>query len=302
MIKHVSVQRLDPMTLLKLKATGSCEIKIPEWVYDMDSPGQYMRRIKSVAVSIPCITGPYTGVHCKLSLLQSNIRISSLKGDGYARTEGNEDPRFRDFAGTIQTIVTSSAQNDSGMFETNLRDERYLPFEGAGTISNWRMELPNDIPQFDFETISDVILHIRYTAREAGHLKADVVTHIKEDILQATGNLLQLLTLNHDFSTEWHRFVAENNDALRKLEIKVNKDNFPYWTKPLGMDDVLKATFGSIDWKKNRLTLAPQQVDFTGDEVNGWSLTIDKDSPVFAFLKKNKLNKVHMGVVYAMKS
>ena len=55
------------------------------------------------------------------------------------------------------------------------------------------------------------------------------------------------------------------------------------------MDDVLKATFGSIDWKKNRLTLAPQQVDFTGDEVNGWSLIIDKDSPVFAFLKKNKI-------------
>ena len=128
-----------------------------------------------------------------------------------------------------------------------------------------------------------------------------MVTHIKEDILQASGNLLQLLILNHDFSTEWHRFVAENNDAVRKLEIKVSKANFPYWTKPIGMDDVLKATFGSINWKKNRLNLAPQQADFTGDEVNGWSLTIDKDSPVFAFLKKNKSNKVHMGVVNAMK-
>ena len=218
MVKHVSVQRLDPMTLLKLKATGSCDIKIPEWVYDMDNPGQYMRRIKSVAVTIPCITAPYTGIHCKLSLLQSSIRISSLKGDAYARTEGNEDPRFRDFAGAIQTIITSTAQNDSGMFETNLNDDRYLPFEGAGAISNWRLELPNDIPQFDFETISDVVLHIRYTAREAGHLKADAVTHIKEDILQASGNLLQLVTLNQDFSTEWQQFVAENNDALRKLE------------------------------------------------------------------------------------
>lgn len=302
MVKHVSVQRLDPMTLLKLKATGSCEIKIPEWIFDMDCPGQYMRRIKSVAVSIPCIAAPYTGIHCKLSLLQSSIRISSLKGDGYARTPDNEDPRFRDFAGSIQTIVTSSGQNDSGMFETNLRDERYLPFEGAGVISNWRMELPKDIPQFDFDTISDVILHIRYTAREAGHLKTDAVTHIKEDILQAAGNLLQLFLLNNDFSTEWNSFVTENNDAVRKLEINITKDKFPYWTRPLGMDDLLKATFGSIDWKKNRLTLAPQQVDFTGDEANGWSLVIDKDSPVFAFLKKNKSNKVHMAILYAMKS
>jgi hypothetical protein len=58
------------------------------------------------------------------------------------------------------------------LFELNLRDERFLPFEGAGAISTWRLEIPNDVPQFDFESISDVVLHIRYTCREAGHLRA----------------------------------------------------------------------------------------------------------------------------------
>ncbi len=116
--KHISIHRLDPMALLKLKATGSCEVELPEWIFDLDSPGQYMRRIKTVAVSIPCITGPFTTIHAKVSLLQSSIRISSLKGDDYKRS-GTEDARFRDFAGAIQTIVTSTAQNDSGLFETN---------------------------------------------------------------------------------------------------------------------------------------------------------------------------------------
>ncbi|MGZ5134616.1 MAG: hypothetical protein ACXWCG_05685, partial [Flavitalea sp.] len=78
--------------------------------------------------------------------------------------------------------------------------------------------------------------------------------------------------------------------------------SFPYLTKQPGMDDLLKATFGAIDWKKNRLTLAPQKVDFAGNEIGGWTLTIDKDSPVFAFLKKNKSGKVYMAVLYAMKS
>jgi hypothetical protein len=55
-------------------------------------------------------------------------------------------------------MVTSTAQNDSGLFELNLRDERRLPFEGAGAISNWRTELPNGVPQFDPETISDVVV------------------------------------------------------------------------------------------------------------------------------------------------
>jgi len=60
----------------------------------------------------------------------------------YARTRGAApgDSRFIDVPddafiklpiGTT-AIVTSTAQNDSGMFELNLKDERYLPFEGAG--------------------------------------------------------------------------------------------------------------------------------------------------------------------------
>ena len=56
------------------------------------------------------------------------------------------------------------------MFEPNLRDERYLPFEDAGVISEWSIELPKEFRQFDYDTTSDVVLHIRYTAREGGSL------------------------------------------------------------------------------------------------------------------------------------
>ena len=285
--KHISIHRLDAMALLKLKATGSCEVELPEWIFDLDSPGQYMRRIKTVAISIPCITGPFTTIHAKLSLLQSSIRISSLKGDDYKRS-GTEDSRFRDFAGAIQTIVTSTAQNDSGLFETNLKDERYLPFEGAGAISKWKIELPVDIPQFDFETISDIVLHLRYTCREAGHLAKDAATHIKEDILQAAdGGLLQLFNVNNEFANEWNLFKTAANNANRKLILNVNKNNFPYWTKPLGMDDTIVATFCSIDWKKNRLTIATENQNFDGGADNGWRLTIDNTKAIpFNFLNK----------------
>jgi hypothetical protein len=301
MTKHISLHRLDPMALLKLKATGSCEMAIPEWVYDLDSPGQYMRRIKTLSVSMPCITGPYTGIHCKLSLLRSSIRTSSLKGDGYPRS-GDEDSRFRDFTGAIQSIITSNAQNDSGLFETNLRDERYLPFEGAGAISRWRLEIPNDIPQFDLETISDVILHIRYTCREAGHLKADAVTHVKEDVMQVKDNLLQLFSINNDFSNAWHGFTSAVNDAARKLELAVGKHHFPYGTGSLGIDDLLTATICTIDWKKKRLVLATKTIPFTGDETAGWQLTINNtNAEIFAFLKKNMAGKVYMAVSYVAK-
>ena len=76
----------------------------------------------------------------------------------------------------FKAVATSTAQNDSGVFELNFRDERYLSFEGAGVISTWKLELNGkykkedgtniDISQFDYDSISDVILQIRYTARE----------------------------------------------------------------------------------------------------------------------------------------
>ena len=56
------------------------------------------------------------------------------------------------------------------MFELNFRDERYLPFEGAGAISRWRLRLPPvEFQPFDYRTISDVVLHVRYTARDGGN-------------------------------------------------------------------------------------------------------------------------------------
>jgi hypothetical protein len=303
--KHISIHRLDPMALLKLKATGSCEINLPEWLFDLDSPGQFNRRIKTVSISIPCITGSHTSVHAKLSLLQSSIRTSSLKGDGYKRG-GTEDNRFRDFNGVLQSMVTSSAQNDSGLFETNLHDDKYLPFEGAGVISRWKIEVPNVIPQFDFETISDVVIHMRYTCRDAAHLKTDASTLIREEVLQAAdGSLLQLFNINHEFGSEWQLFRTAANDASRKLVLKIDKHLFPYWTKPLGMDDTIVATFCSVDWTKNRLNIATENITLDGDATNGWTLTIDNTKPVpFNFLKKiNAENRIaYVAVSFMAKS
>lgn len=296
--KHVSLARLDPLALLRLKATGSCEVTVPEWLFDLDSPGQYFRRLKTVALSIPAVTGPYTSIHCRLSLLRSSVRISAIGGQPYAEADGGNDDRFRHFGGAIESMVTSTAQNDSGVFELSLRDERRLPFEGAGAISTWRLELPNDIPRFDFETISDVVLHMRYTAREAGNLRVDAVKHVQEEVLQAPDTLAQLFSLNHDFADEWHPFQTASNDAQRAMTLQITKDHFPYWVQPLGMDDEIVATFAVVDTTKHKLSVAPAAVTFAGDSEAGWSLTVDSTSPVFAFLKKYKTKNIHMSVSY----
>jgi hypothetical protein len=230
--KHVSLRQLDPVALLTLKATGTCEVALPEWLFDLDAPGHYMRRIKNVSLSIPAVTGPYTSVNCTLSLQKSTLRRSPmLPNDEYKRAVNEEDTRFVDYYGTIQSIVTSNAQNDSGMFETNLRDERFLPFEGAGAESTWKLELPAEFRQFDYNTISDVILHVRYTARQGEGPLAQAATEQLRALVKAadTSGLVQLFSLKHDFPSEWHRFVTSTtNDDLKAT---VKKEYFPYFVQ-----------------------------------------------------------------------
>lgn len=221
--RHVSLRQLDPHALLMLKATGSCQVTVPEWLYDRDCPGHYMRRIKTVALSIPSVTGPYASVNCTLSLLRSSLRTSPIAGTDYAR-QGSEDDRFTDYSGSIQSIVTSGAQNDSGMFETNLRDERFLPFEGSGAISTWKLDLPKDYRTFDYDSISDVILHIRYTARlgvETTKVKAAL-----DNLFQETTppNLALMFNLRHDFPTEWAAFANGGGN----FTVEIRNDHFPY--------------------------------------------------------------------------
>ncbi len=66
--RHVSLRQLDPLALLTLKVTGACTVTIPEWLYDRDCPGHYLRRIKSVAISLPSVVGPYTSINCTATL------------------------------------------------------------------------------------------------------------------------------------------------------------------------------------------------------------------------------------------
>ena len=237
--KHVSLRQLNPVALLTLKATGSCEVTIPEWLFDLDCPCHYMRRLKSVSLSIPSVTGPYTSVNCTLSLLKSSLRRSPLLGDDYAR-QGSEDDRFVDYYGTIQSVVTSSANNDNGMFEINLRDERFLPFEGAGAESTWKLELPAEFRQFDYNTIHDVIFHVRYTARQGGaQLGGQAVANLQTLIEEAnTSGLVQLFSLKHDFPSEWSRFVA--SDGNTDFKVMVKKTYFPYFVqgKVINIDKV----------------------------------------------------------------
>ena len=253
--KHVSLRLSAPLAFLELKATGRCEIELPEWLFDLDYPGHYMRRIKNVTLTIPAVVGPYTGVHCRLTLLSSTTRVdprlkrpaSECCGEPCDCEPGNscccckpdangyearpDDPRVvRAYAAT-EAIATSSGQNDSGMFELNFHDERYLPFEFAGAVSRWRVELPHETNYFDFDSLSDVVLHLNYTAREGGEGLRTAATEAARCRLPGDG--LRLLDVRRDLPDAWNELQQLHEDPhhsgwARRLPLRLRKEMFPF--------------------------------------------------------------------------
>ncbi|WP_233093928.1 hypothetical protein [Azotobacter chroococcum] len=224
-----------------------------------------------MALSIPCVSGPYASVNCTVSLLKSGIRKTPVLRDGDYPREDAEDDRFEDYFGSLQSIVTSSAQSDGGLFETNLRDERYLPFENAGAISEWQLELPGDPSkgdpvQFDYETISDVILHIRYTAREGGSLlRQGALSNLKTliDDAKATGSV-RLFSARDEFPNEWAKFQAQVPGANQRfaLKLQLRAEHYPFWSK-----DRLTSVTQVVLFARSSKQVTPPSIDVF-DKVN----------------------------------
>ena len=208
-----SLAMLSAQELLKLRESGSCDISIPEIAYEMLYPGQYRRTIKSVRISIPCVAGPYTNISARLTL-----------NSGMIEREDGRDLEELDIAKDT-SISSSSANNDSGVFDLSFRDERYLPFEGAGAISEWKLELPANIRAFDYDTISDVLLHISYTAYEGNRENAEneLATLVNE--YANDPGFYRLVSLRYEFPEVLNNLFSEDEQVAN---FELTTSHFPY--------------------------------------------------------------------------
>ncbi len=220
--KNISLALLDPVSLEELRAKGVCMFEIPDVLFNLDYPGHYFRRIKSVSISIPCVAGTRTNINATLSLTRHKIRTLSTDTSAIITTSLESIP--------IESIATSSAQNDSGIFELNLKDERYLPFEGRGTASRWTLELNDAKKQFDYNTISDVVIHMKYTARNAGSISAlatantsgptgiaAMVNAMKQGWGLSGTNFHYAFSLRHDMPNEFFEFKQSGTTDVNML-------------------------------------------------------------------------------------
>lgn len=229
--KNISLAMLDPNALISLIEKGSCTFTLPEFIFDMDFPGHFMRRIKTVSITIPCVAGPYTSINCILTQLNNKIRTSATVGGKPEKFY--DDSNFVSNFANSQSIATSHGQNDTGMFELKFDDERYLPFEGSGVYSQWLLEMPQE--NFDFSTISDVIIKVSYTARDGGDgLKAAAKAAYNTILAKASSSgLARMFSARHEFPNEWQAFLNPADLAPNQsLTIVLKQKHFPFQLDP----------------------------------------------------------------------
>ncbi len=226
--KTVSLSMLDPEALLRLTETGECFFNLPEQSFDLDYPGHYFRRIKNVSLTLPAVTGPYTTVSCTLTLLSDRYRHQASIGEA--------DDDFTWNVGATQSIATSSGQADSGLFQLNFQDERYLPFERAGVISSWKLSLARpDLAQFDYSTISDVLIHVNYTARDGGeNYRTEVedrLTSALNSLITSDGGFPLLISLKNYYPDAWARMRQADTSVPCAMDFDISPAHLPFFLR-----------------------------------------------------------------------
>ncbi|MEM7719484.1 MAG: neuraminidase-like domain-containing protein, partial [Pseudomonadota bacterium] len=245
LVKHVSLREHFPSAFLQLITTGRCVVELPEWLFDCDYPGHYLRRIRSLSVTLPCVVGPYQGVHCKVTLLASSIRVSPEVfapdhrccddtdcNSGYEPLP--DDPRVVNLYGAAEAIATSSGQGDSGLFTLDLNDARYLPFEYQGAVCRLCIELPPETNRFDIDTLSDLVLHMQYTAHEGGDLLRAAATECAQRRLPGAGT--RFIDARRELPGLWRTMPVPARHGMPSaldgayLGLRLDRGMFPFLT------------------------------------------------------------------------
>jgi hypothetical protein len=226
--KTISLRNINPAALLKLQDTGACGFEFNELLFDQDYPGHYRRKIQRIAVTVPAVVSPYQNLHGMLTqtgnvvVMAADIgAVKFLLGE---ETNTPTDAVLRYDWRANQQIALSTGVADTGLGPADGSDDRYVPFEGTGAVSQWRLELPFASNRIDYGTISDVIFTVTYSAVSGGKKFSDEVKAVlPQDYAGA-----KLINLAQEFSSSWYAFMHPGSGAeTQSLLFKIPRPFFP---------------------------------------------------------------------------
>jgi hypothetical protein len=289
--KTISLLQWNPKALLDLKENGECTFELPEKIFDDDYPGHYARKIKTISISIPAVIGPYQNIKATLTQMSNQVIIKPdvnavnflLGGAGASMPEADT---LRSNWLINQQIAVSRGVDDTGMFQLNFNDERYLPFEGTGAVSSWRLSMPKTTNRIDFSGISDVIIQLNYTAIDGGSKFREEVTGLDAMKPSYGSNFFSLARM---FPRQWYSFLHDHdpaNTGTQEMGFSLANLVPPYIGSPLLTGFYFKLdvpegtnTVGTEDYIHLKVTDS-LTIDFNLDQNGGYMHIFTTQPPV----------------------
>ena len=220
--KNISLLEMDPLALLALKTKGVCTFRLSEELFDYDFPGHYNRQIKTVSLAFDIGEGQNT--NATLTQLSSKLvmdtDIKAVKHliDPTNEATTNVRANWRANQQVVLSHVDEYTENN-GMFELNFSDDRYLPFEGTGAVSSWRLELNGKKGSYNPSDLLDVTIALRYTAKQGGSRFANEVKGVLKPY-----NATSFFDLAYNFPDEW---AAVTEGDSNEVTITFTRQMFP---------------------------------------------------------------------------
>ena len=236
--KHVSLRQVDPRALIELRDDRT--------VHGGPARGAVRPRRPGPLLPAAAVGG---GQH---PVRRRAVRQRQLHADPAEQLDPHQPlasarrlrPRRRGHrpasATTTAACSPSSpapATTTAGCSRPTCADERYLPFEGSGAVSQWRLELPDRRAavrlRHDLRRRAAPALH---GARGwAGAARGgDGGAEARRSTAAATVGSTRLLSVRHEFPTEWARFATatvDGDEPDAPLTLTLREEHYPFWAR-----------------------------------------------------------------------
>jgi hypothetical protein len=186
----LSVAQIGALELQQFRETGVLSFATPMSLFDQDFPGHYLRLIQSVQLSIIALVPPVRGIR------------GTLSASGISRVVVPTEDQFETvtLGRSPEAFSFTSPTNANGLFDVETDTSGLLlPFQGMGVDAVWQLELPRAANPFDYRTISDVQLTIKYTALDSYDYREEVIRNLDNTF---SGD--QTFSLRDDFPDAWY--------------------------------------------------------------------------------------------------
>jgi hypothetical protein len=182
----------------------------PALWFDEGFPGHYMRLVKRVRLSVAALITPTSGIRATLaSSGMSRVVTADL---GFPTMVIRQDP---------QSVALTSPLASSGVFELDTQGDLLQPFEGMGVDTTWSLEISRAGNSFDFDSLTDVVVSIDYTALSSPDLRDRVVKALPRSYVAD-----RVVSVRRDLPDVWYQLLNGTDTPARVL-VGMSTRSFP---------------------------------------------------------------------------